>query len=113
DMSGKVERGKWRYVAFRVYAGGQMSRRDLVGALLDRGRSTPLGDSFRLTVFERGIGILKVPHTMKDHAIELLRAVDSVRGMPCRLDPLRTSGTIRTLKEKYLGEVVTDLGGED
>ena len=50
---------------------------------------------------------------MKDHAIELLRAVDSVRGMPCRLDPLRTSGTIRTLKEKYLGEVVTDLGGED
>ena len=112
-MSGKVERGKWRYVAFRVDARGQVSRRDLVGALLDKGRSSPLGDTFRLTVYERGIGILKVPHRMKDHSIELLRSVDSVRGMACRLEPLRTSGTIRKLKEKYLGEGVTDIVDED
>jgi RNase P/RNase MRP subunit POP5 len=106
-MSGKVERGKWRYIAFRVNAGRQITRRDLVGALLERGRSSPLGDSFRLTVFERGIGILKVPHTMKDHAIDLIRSVDSVRGMACELTTLRTSGTIKTLKERYLGGCAT------
>jgi RNase P/RNase MRP subunit POP5 len=101
-MTGKVERGKWRYVAFRVDAGQQVTRRDIVGALLDKGRGTPVGGSFRLTVFERGIGILKVPHTMKDQAIDLLRSVGNVRGGECTLRPLKTSGTIRKLKEEYL-----------
>jgi RNase P/RNase MRP subunit POP5 len=101
-MVGKVERGKWRYVAFRVESSRQVTRRDIVGALLDKGRGTPMGDSFRLTVFERGIGILKVPHTMKDHAIDLLRSVGNVRGGECTLLPLKTSGTIRKLKNEYL-----------
>jgi len=104
-MSGKVERGKWRYIAFRVDAGRHVMRRDLVGALIDKGRATPLGDSFRLTVFERDIGILKVPHTMKDQAIEVLRSVDTVRGDRCTLTTLKTSGTIRKLKEEYLKDL--------
>ncbi len=104
-MSGKVKRGKWRYVAFRVEADRQVSRRDLVGALLDKGKTTPLGDSFRLTVFERDIGILKVPHRMKDQAIEVLRSVDTVRGGGCTLTTLKTSGTIRKLKEEYLKDL--------
>jgi RNase P/RNase MRP subunit POP5 len=109
-MSGKVERGKWRYIAFRVGSSRQITRRDIVGVLLDKGQGSPLGDSFRLTVFERGIGILKVPHKMKDHAIDLLRSVDSIRGTECTLTTLRTSGTIKKLKEEYLGEGVADFG---
>jgi RNase P/RNase MRP subunit POP5 len=101
-MSGKVERGKWRYIAFRVDAGRQVTRRDIVGTLIEKGRTTPLGDSFRLTVFERDIGILKVPHTMKDLTIEVLRSVNTVRGGTCTLTTLKTSGTIRKLKEEYL-----------
>jgi len=101
-MTGKVERGKWRYIAFRVDSGRQINRRDLVGALLERGRGTPIGDSFRLTVYERGVGMLRVPHKMKDHAIDLLRSVDSVRGTECKVTTLKTSGTIRKLKEEYL-----------
>jgi len=104
-MSGKVERGKWRYIAFRVDADRQVMRRDIVGALLEKGRTTPLGDSFRLTVFERDIGILKVPHTMKDLTIEVLRSVNTVRGGTCTLTTLKTSGTIRKLKEACLKDL--------
>ncbi len=104
-MSGKVERGKWRYVAFRVDADRQVTRRDIVGVLLEKGRTTPIGDSFRLTVFERDIGILKVPHTMKDEAVKVLGSVDTVRGGRCTLTTLKTSGTIRKLKEQYLKDL--------
>ena len=101
-MSGKAARGKWRYIAFSVDADAPVTRRDLVGALLEEGRRSPLGDSFRLTVFERGIGIIRVPHLRKDDAIAVLRSISSVRGVPCRLESLKTSGTIRKLKEQYL-----------
>lgn len=101
-MSGKVARGKWRYIAFSVDAERPISRRDLVGALLEAGRGSPLGDSFRLTVFERGIGILRVPHIRKDDAIALIGSVSSVRSVPCTLVSLKTSGTIRKLKDMYL-----------
>lgn len=101
-MSGKAERGKWRYIAFRVDCERTLSRHDFVGALLDGGRSSPVGDRFRLTVFERGLGILKVPHRLKDDAIALLDSIDSVRGLRCEVTTLKTSGTIRKLKEKYM-----------
>ena len=101
-MSGKVERGKWRYIAFRVDCERSISRRDFVGALLGRGRNSPVGDSFKLTVFERGLGILKVPHTLKEDAIELLNSVDVVNGLRCDVTTLKTSGTIRKLKAEYL-----------
>ena len=101
-MTGKVARGKWRYIAFSVDAQGPVTRRDLVGALLGAGRDLPIGDAFRLTVFEKGIGILRVPHRMKDDGIALIRSVESVRGVPCVLSSLKTSGTIRKLKNLYL-----------
>ena len=101
-MSGKVERGKWRYIAFRVDCERSISRRDFVGALLGRGRSSPVGDRFKLTVFERGLGILKVPHRLKEDAIALLSSVDAVNGLRCEVTTLKTSGTIRKLKDEYL-----------
>ncbi|UCE80547.1 MAG: Rpp14/Pop5 family protein [Methanobacteriota archaeon] len=101
-MSGKAERGKWRYIAFRVDCERTLSRRDFVGALLSLGKKSSVGDSFRLTVFEHGLGILKVPHRLKDDAIALLRSIDSVRGLRCEITTLKTSGTIRKLKDEYL-----------
>ena len=103
-MSGKAKRGKWRYIAFRIDSGTTISRRDFVGALLSGGRGTPIEDKFKLTVFERGLGIVKVPHRLKDDAIALLASIDSVRGQRCEIKTLRTSGTIRKLKELYLGD---------
>ncbi len=103
-MTGKAARGKWRYIAFRVDCETNVTRHDMVGALLDAGRGSPARDNFRLTVFERGLGILKVPHTMKDAAIAMLTSVGSVRGVRCEITTLKTSGTIRTLKELYVGD---------
>ena len=103
-MSGKAERGKWRYIAFRIDSGTTISRRDFVGALLSGGRGTPVEDMFKLTVFERGLGIVKVPHRLRDDAIALLESIDSVRGQRCEVRTLKTSGTIRKLKERYLGD---------
>ncbi|MCU0859732.1 MAG: Rpp14/Pop5 family protein [Thermoplasmata archaeon] len=93
---------KYRYIAFRVDADVPPARNDFLSSLLSRSRGTSLGDRFRITVFEPEVGILKVPHRLKDDAIEVLASVDSVRGRPCRVTTLRTSGTIKTLKEKYL-----------
>jgi RNase P/RNase MRP subunit POP5 len=38
---------------------------------------------------------------LKDDAIKVLNSVDSVKGVTCKVVSLKTSGTIRTLKEKY------------
>lgn len=58
--------------------------------------------SFRITVYEPEVAILKVPHRLKDDAISLLRSVDRVGGRPCMVETLSTSGTIKTLKDRYL-----------
>lgn len=93
---------RYRYIAFRVDSDVPPARNDFLSSLLSKSRGTALGDRFRITVFEPEVGILKVPHKLKEDAIEVLSSVDSVRGRPCRVTTLRTSGTIKTLKEKYL-----------
>jgi RNase P/RNase MRP subunit POP5 len=92
---------KWRYIAFRIEGGTQFARSDFLHALLIRSRATELGDSFRITVFSGDFGILKVPHTLKDEAVRVLNSLDDIRGASCKVVTLRTSGTIKTLKEKY------------
>ena len=101
-MTGKAKRGKWRYIAFMVDGDRSIGRRDLVAELSGRGRGSAFGERFRLTVFERGLGIVRVPHTEKDFAVSLLSSLDSVRGTPVRVTTLRTSGSIKKLKDRYL-----------
>ena len=103
-MTGKAKRGKWRYIAFTIDGDRPIGRRDLVGELSGRGKGRPFGERFRLTVFEHGLGIIKVPHTEKDFAVSLLSSLDAVRGVPVRVTTLRTSGSIKKLKDKYLAE---------
>jgi RNase P/RNase MRP subunit POP5 len=111
-MAGKNLGERWRYVAFSI-EGTEAGRSDFLEALISASRGTPLSNSFRITVFEGDFGILKVPHTLKERAIEVLQSVSSVRGTPCKVVTLRTSGTIRTLKEKYKERIVrgTDDSG--
>jgi len=92
---------RWRYIAFAM-EGGPFARNDFLDSLIAAARGTPLGRNFRITVFEPGLGILKVPHTMKQHAIDVLSSMDSVGAKACRVRTLKTSGTIKTLKDKYL-----------
>jgi len=99
---------KWRYIAFNVEDGKQFERNEFLHALLAKSRPTELGNSFRITVFSGDFGILKVPHTLKDEALQVLSSLDSVGGVACKVTTLKTSGTIRTLKEKYKDKVIGD-----
>ena len=92
---------RWRYIAFKIDGAGSLSRSDFLNAMLFTSRKSPLGDSFRITVFENNFGILKVPHKLKDEAINILGSVNSIRGSPRKVTTLKTSGTIKTLKAKY------------
>ena len=91
---------RWRYIAFSI-RGCDLQRADFLNALMANARESPLGGSFRITVFEGDFGILKVPHTLKEEAIRVLKSVDRVKGVECSVDTLLTSGTIKTLKQKY------------
>ena len=102
---------RWRYIAFTIESGCEFSRGDFLNALMAGSRGTLLEGSFRITVFENNFGILKVPHTLKDEAIRVLKSVDHVKAEACKVETLLTSGTIKTLKQKYksrLGEVADD-----
>jgi RNase P/RNase MRP subunit POP5 len=102
-------RERWRYIAFKIEGGAKVARNDFLGALISTSRGTPLANSFRITVFEGDFGILKVPHKLKDEAIKVLHSVDSVKGAACKVATLKTSGTIRTLKEKYKEHIADPL----
>ncbi|MGQ9587647.1 MAG: Rpp14/Pop5 family protein [Thermoplasmata archaeon] len=107
-MSPKSPGEKWRYVAFKIDSGGSFARSDFLNAMLSSSKGTALENSFRITVFEGDFGIIKVPHKLKDEALSVLASIRSIRGTECAVVPLKTSGTIKTLKEKY-----RDLIGED
>jgi RNase P/RNase MRP subunit POP5 len=96
---------RWRYIAFEIEGDGPNSRSDFLDALLFTSRKSRMGDSFRITVFENNFGILKVPHRLKDEAIKVLGSMDSIRGSPCKVTTLRTSGTIKTLKTRYAARI--------
>jgi RNase P/RNase MRP subunit POP5 len=103
-MSGRAVRPRWRYIAFTVECRLQVRRNDFLSAFISSARGTGLEESFRITVFEPAVGILKVPHRDKDLAVGLLNSMKDIRGEPCTVTTLKTSGTIKTLKEKYLPE---------
>ncbi len=104
-MAGKHTRERWRYVAFRIEGDTPFARNDFLSSLLRATRGSSFYDAFRMTVFEGDFGILKVRHRFKQDAIDALSGLDSVLGRPCKVVTLKTSGTIKTLKEKYKDQV--------
>ncbi|MBN1677507.1 MAG: hypothetical protein JW880_03115 [Candidatus Thermoplasmatota archaeon] len=102
-MSPKSRSTRWRYIAFRVEGERTFARNDFLGALIKAARRTNLQDSFKMTVYENDFGILKVPHRFKDDAIHVLNSMGDVKGVPTKVTTLKTSGTIKTLKQKYSG----------
>lgn len=100
-MATNENRERWRYIAFKIEGDTPFARNDFLGSFLQATKGAPVHDAFRITVFEGDFGILKVRHTLKADAIRALSALDSVRGKQCKVVTLKTSGTIKTLKEKY------------
>ncbi len=105
-MTVKDKIGRRRYIAFRIetHSTRFFSRDDVISALhrsvsgMQERIRTP-----HLTIFDaaRGIGVVRVKHTEKEKAIELLNSVKSIGGREIKMVTLRTSGTIKTLRERY------------
>ncbi len=100
-MPAKDRSIRWRYVAFSITGEARPARNEFLGALMRAARETNLQDSFRITVYEGDFGILKVPHRFKEDAIAALNSVDDIEGVSVKVKTLMTSGTIKTLKERY------------
>ncbi len=106
-MAKNTPRERWRYIAFTIEGDTPFARNDFLGSFLHATKGSPLYDAFRITVFEGDFGIIKVRHMFKDDAIRALSALGSVKGRPCKIVTLKTSGTIKTLKEKYREHIHT------
>jgi RNase P/RNase MRP subunit POP5 len=104
-MPSKAPGERWRYVAFEIVGAPVIARNDFLDSLMKTSRATQLQNSFRITVFENNFGILKVPHTLKEEAIRVLSAMDRVGLFQCEVRTLKTSGTIKTLKDKYQSRI--------
>jgi len=105
-MTVKDRIGRRRYIAFRIETPSTrfFSRENVINAL-HRGASgmKEIIKTPHLTVFDaaRGIGVVRVKHTDKDRAIDLLNSIKKVDGREIKMVTLRTSGTIKTLRERY------------
>ena len=100
-MPKKAPGERWRYIAFIIDGALIVARNDFLDSLMKASRGTSLQNSFRITVFENNFGILKVPHTLKEEAIRVLTGMDHVGPSTCSVRTLKTSGTIKTLKDEY------------
>ena len=105
-MTVKDRIGRRRYIAFRIETPSTrfFSRDDVINAL--HRRASGMKERIKtphLTVFDaaRGIGVVRVKHTDKDRAIDLLNSIKKVDGREIKMVTLRTSGTIKTLRERY------------
>lgn len=102
-MTVRDRSGRHRYIGFTVEARARFGRMELQRALSEAGRVVRGGPvQFNLTVFDGQRGIVRVPHTSKQAAIE---AINSIRGLgreraPATFRTVVTSGTICTVKAR-------------
>jgi RNase P/RNase MRP subunit POP5 len=89
----KAKRGRRRYVAFRVADG--LTHEEGVQAL-HRLHQAGIG-GLKVIQYEAGKGIIRCGEPEKDRTIAAMRALAIIV-------PLRTSGTLRTLREEFFPE---------
>jgi RNase P/RNase MRP subunit POP5 len=90
----KAKRGRRRYVAFRV-ADNCTHEQGLQA--ISRLQLTNI-KGFKVIQYDRGRGIVRCAEPEKERLLACMKALEV-------LLPLRTSGTLRTLRETYFQEV--------
>jgi RNase P/RNase MRP subunit POP5 len=105
----KADRGRRRYVAVETLDGLPASQEDYVQSImLEAGRRGLRTTKLIQSTGPRGIVRCNEP--------ELERLIDLINGTPARpsvrsFHTLRTSGTLRTLRERYFPELAGGRGG--
>ena len=96
----KDRRGRRRYIAFRVLSESRVSIDDLfrtLGDVSDRsGTKAP-----KLIEFDGTIGIVRCSNIEKERTLEMLVKLDLIAQKKVKVELLRTSGTLKTLRERY------------
>jgi ribonuclease P/MRP protein subunit POP5 len=115
-------RGKKRYIAFKLFVSGHVSKRELIDVILDEGLKF-FGElkmsEFGLWVLEfdvdKGVGFLVCNHRYKGEVIACLSLIDSVSHNNASIQVLGVSGTIKSLKRKFLndGSNMSEMKGEN
>lgn len=93
--------GRHRYIAFRV-EGAEVGRAPFIEALREASQGLPEASRPRLVSLEKGLGLVRCPHTAKEETVRLLQAIRRVGGASVRVRTLGTSGTIRAARRKHL-----------
>jgi RNase P/RNase MRP subunit POP5 len=96
----KDRRGRRRYIAFRVVSDSPVSAQVMTTMLNDT--SDDLGiRAPRLIDFDGTLGIVRCSNLEKEGILRMLADIDSTAYKCIRIESLRTSGTLKTLREKY------------
>jgi len=98
-----------RYLAFKVSGCRNFSKGDLSNEIAQEMLNLPKESkisegSVRVIQYEQGIGlgIIRCSHTFVDRFKLVLRSMRRVSGKPVAIGVIGVSGTVRSLKRKYL-----------
>ena len=105
-MPARKTKARKRYIAFRVHATWEISRKEFIAAIRRNVNEKNQWERVMpwLTVFENNQGILRCMHTAKDEAVEILNSIEYIdKGKEkVRVETLGTSGTIKKAKLHFL-----------
>jgi ribonuclease P/MRP protein subunit POP5 len=105
-MPSKAHREKTRYIAFRIDAPRNITRKEFIGAIRLGAQDQKQWDEMKpwLTVFEDNCGILRCFYLSKDDAVKLLKSITHIgrEKVPISVITLGTSGSIKKAKSKFL-----------
>jgi RNase P/RNase MRP subunit POP5 len=96
----KERRGRRRYIAFEVISEGPVDPMELKRTI--RSETSRLGIEVpKLIQYENKRGIVRCGHTDKETVIQLLQEIEEIDHKRVRVRSLLTSGTIKTLRDRF------------
>lgn len=105
-MPAEKNKARKRYIAFKVDASWEISRKEFIAALRRNIKDKNQWERVMpwLTVFENNQGILRCVHTAKDEAVQILNSIEYLgkERKKVKVETLGTSGTIKKAKLRFL-----------
>ena len=105
-MPSKAHRDKKRYIAFKIDAPREITRKEFITAIRQGNSDQKQWERMKpwLTVFEDNCGILRCFYLSKEEAIQLLTSIRYIgrERVPVSVTTLGTSGSIKKVKMKLL-----------
>ncbi len=97
----KAKVGRKRYIAFEIVAGGEgLTRGKLIKVICSRADELGMRNRPDVILIEGGRGIVRTDQKSQKDAVALLNSF-SAESSDLRLRTMRTSGTIKTLKDGF------------